>query len=233
MTHALGEVTTSSTSSGGSLVASSVVAAACFLWSPPIASGTSGHSARWHPSTNSPNLRVLSPTSSGGASPSGSDGSSLAGSADAPAQDAVAELRRVSGLTWEQIAVVLGVSRRSLHFWASGKPMLPANEERLQRVLSVVRSVDRGSAAKTRRLLLSAGSGSEIALDVLAAARYDDVIALLGRGPGREAVKRVALGEEARARRRPQSVVDRAASGSERSHRDLGEPRRLRVARRK
>ena len=35
---------------------------------------------------------------------------------------AVSELRRISGLTWEQLAWLFGVSRRSVHFWASGKP---------------------------------------------------------------------------------------------------------------
>src|SRR5262245_44994415 len=32
-----------------------------------------------------------------------------------PASDAIAELRSFSGLTWEQLARLLGVSRRSLH----------------------------------------------------------------------------------------------------------------------
>ena len=33
----------------------------------------------------------------------------------------IAELRSLSGLTWEQTARLLGVTRRSVHFWASGE----------------------------------------------------------------------------------------------------------------
>ena len=61
---------------------------------------------------------------------------------------AIAELRRLCGFTWDQLARLFNVSRRSLHFWASGKAMSPANEEHLQRVLSVLRRIDRGSACE-------------------------------------------------------------------------------------
>ena len=37
---------------------------------------------------------------------------------------AIAELRRVSGLTWDQLARLVGVSRRTLHFWASGTAVM-------------------------------------------------------------------------------------------------------------
>ena len=37
-----------------------------------------------------------------------------------PAGTAIGELRRLSGLTWDQLARLFNVSRRSLHFWASG-----------------------------------------------------------------------------------------------------------------
>ena len=62
----------------------------------------------------------------------------------APAGAVIGELRRLSGLTWDQLARLLGVSRRSVHFWASGKPMAQSNEEHLRRLLAVVRKVDRG-----------------------------------------------------------------------------------------
>ena len=32
-------------------------------------------------------------------------------------------VRRLSGLSWEQIAGILGVERRSVHNWAAGKPI--------------------------------------------------------------------------------------------------------------
>lgn len=96
--------------------------------------------------------------------------------------NAIAELRRLSGLTWEQLARLFGVSRRSLHFWASGKPLTPANEERLNRMLATVRRIDRGSAAANRTLLLTADSDGHITFDLLAQGRYEQVVSLLGGG---------------------------------------------------
>jgi len=46
----------------------------------------------------------------------------------------------------------MGVSRRSLHLWASGKAMASTNEEKLARVLAVVRQLDRGTAARESQL---------------------------------------------------------------------------------
>jgi hypothetical protein len=37
-----------------------------------------------------------------------------------PAPRVIAEIRHLTGLTWEQLAQVFNVSRRSVHFWASG-----------------------------------------------------------------------------------------------------------------
>lgn len=63
---------------------------------------------------------------------------------------AVLELRRLTGLTWDQLARLFRVARRSLLFWASGKPLNSANEEQLYRTLATVRAIDRGSAAENR-----------------------------------------------------------------------------------
>lgn len=90
-----------------------------------------------------------------------------------PQAGALSELRRLSGLSWEQLAHVLGVSRRTLHFWASGKPMARSNEEHLQRVLGVVRASERGSTAATRTALLEALDGQHNAVDLLAAREYE------------------------------------------------------------
>jgi transcriptional regulator with XRE-family HTH domain len=93
---------------------------------------------------------------------------------------AIGELRRLSGLTWEQLARLLDVSRRSLHFWASGHAMNASHEERLARVLAVVRKVDRGSSSANRALLLNAMEDGVI--PVLLAS--DDAVALSRLGVG-------------------------------------------------
>jgi transcriptional regulator with XRE-family HTH domain len=95
-----------------------------------------------------------------------------------PAGEAIAELRTLSGLTWEQLARLMGVSRRSLHLWASGKPMASTNEEKLARVLAVVRQLDRGTAAANRSWLLASSSEGLLPLDLLKDGAYSQVVVL-------------------------------------------------------
>ena len=83
-----------------------------------------------------------------------------AGNEPGATRRAISELRRISGLTWQQLGQLLGVSRRSVHYWASGKPLNAGNQKRLMRVLDIVRTAYRGSARGTRAALLDAGEGT-------------------------------------------------------------------------
>jgi DNA-binding transcriptional regulator YiaG len=124
------------------------------------------------------------------------------------ASSGIAELRRMSGLTWEQLARLFKVSRRSLHFWAAGKAMNAGNEEHLQRILATVRAVDRGAASQNRAALVASHEG-KIPFDLLTARQYDAVIALLGVGAGRREPPKVAdAALRARAPRPPDELVD-------------------------
>ncbi|MFB1488263.1 MULTISPECIES: hypothetical protein [unclassified Thiocapsa] len=68
--------------------------------------------------------------------------------------------RRISGLTWEQLGEIFDVSRRSMHFWASGKPLNAHNEQRLMQVLDVIRTTDRSDARSTRAALFEVKEGT-------------------------------------------------------------------------
>mgnify|MGYP001033703407 CR=1 FL=1 len=115
---------------------------------------------------------------------------------------AIMELRRLSGLTWEQLATLFGVARRSLHFWASGKPVNAPNEERLRRVLAAIRKTDRGLAAKNRAILFEERDGV-VPFDLLARGEVDMFVELVEVGPGRRKPKLTPLSAEAQAVRRP------------------------------
>ena len=39
------------------------------------------------------------------------------------ARDGIFELRRLTGFTWDELALLLSVTRRSLHLWANGGPI--------------------------------------------------------------------------------------------------------------
>lgn len=118
---------------------------------------------------------------------------------------AIMEVRRLTGLTWEQLADVLGVARRSLHFWASGKPLNAANEERVARILACLRLISRGNSRETRALLLDPQPDGAIPLDLLARGNYEEVVARLGPGVGTSTKLYSELSREARALRRPVS----------------------------
>lgn len=118
-------------------------------------------------------------------------------------QKAINELRKTSGLTWEQVAKLFNVSRRSIHFWASGQPLSSNNEEKLNRLLGVIRYIDRGSASLNRKLLLSPNSDGELPLDQLRLGEYDKVRENLGRGNPLKRPQLKPLSEEERLARKP------------------------------
>jgi transcriptional regulator with XRE-family HTH domain len=100
-------------------------------------------------------------------------------------QQAVNELRKLSGLTWEQLACLFDVSRRSVHFWASGQPLAVAHEEKLNRILDAVQYISLGSASLNRSLLMGIGKDGRSYLELLAAGEYETVKRLLGAGNAR------------------------------------------------
>lgn len=121
----------------------------------------------------------------------------------------IAEVRRISGLTWEELAVTMAVSRRTLHLWANGRPIGAANEERLARLLATVRSVDRGTARATRNVIMTpTGLEGRLPLDLLAEGRFGDFITLVGRGSGHAKGPSLPSSAASRATRTPPSPVD-------------------------
>ena len=111
-------------------------------------------------------------------------------------QKAINELRKTSGLTWEQVAKLFNVSRRSIHFWASGQTLASDNEEKLNRLLGVIRYIDRGSASLNRKLLLTPNADGELPLDQLISGEYDKVRENLGRGNPPKRPKLTPLSEK-------------------------------------
>jgi hypothetical protein len=90
--------------------------------------------------------------------------------------DAVLEIRRLSGLTWEELSDLFDVSRRSVHHWASGKVVSAKYEEIIRQTLTTIRHLDRGGAADTRALLLTTDAAGVSVLDLLKAKFYKRAI---------------------------------------------------------
>lgn len=169
-----------------------------------------------------------------GATTSGFDGQ-VQDTAETPAETtrkATVDLRRLSGLTWEQLGELFEVSRRSVHFWASGKPLNAANEQRLMRVLDIVRKADRGDARSTRAALFEVTDGSA-PFDLLVSQKFDEARSALGPGPGRRRPGLTELGAEAKAARKPLPPGELVDARHDRVHRDVGRGRPARTARNK
>jgi len=64
-----------------------------------------------------------------------------------------------SGLTWEQIARLFNVSRRSVHLWLAGGRMSATNEERLIAVERYVSSIDAEPSVRRHQMLAGNDSG--------------------------------------------------------------------------
>lgn len=99
----------------------------------------------------------------------------------------ISELRRISGLTWAQLADVFGVSARAPFHWASGKAVSAENHRRLGQALAAVKYVDRGSAEANRNLLLGSVPSGQTFLELLRNEEFDLVRQLAGPGQGRAA----------------------------------------------
>lgn len=148
----------------------------------------------------------------------GTSAGSVVASEPSVLQSAVAEIRRRSQLTWEQLARVFGVQRRSLHFWARGARPSAENAERILRVLAIVRHYDTGDAERTRAELLKPLQTGISVYEMLCAHREDEVVRLLRSGssptppaPARRARRPPALSPSERDRRRglaPSELLD-------------------------
>jgi DNA-binding transcriptional regulator YiaG len=146
------------------------------------------------------------------------------------ALNAIIELRRLSGLTWDHLAKIFGVSRRTLHFWASGKPMNASNEARLLSVLDVVRDAYRGDARSTRASLLHSESGTT-ALELLATQRFNQARARLGSGGHHRRSGLTALSPAAQHARLPLAPEELVDARHDRVDHEVGRTRPARTLR--
>jgi len=144
---------------------------------------------------------------------------------------ALNQLRKLSGLTWDQLARIFDVSRRSLHSWASGKPLSRFNEEQLNRLLATVQYINRGSASLNRSLLLTPGTDSRLPFDLLVIGEYEEVKQILGYGNAPEKPKLAPLSEDAGASRRPPNPADLVDALQEPIHREVGRSRPAKAVR--
>lgn len=77
-------------------------------------------------------------------------------------KDEVAWVKEHSGLTWEQLGRIFGVSRRSVHLWANGGRMNEANAAHLRAFAALVKNLDGVDPTTTRARLLEVSNGLSV-----------------------------------------------------------------------
>jgi DNA-binding transcriptional regulator YiaG len=68
---------------------------------------------------------------------------------------AIYEIRRLSGLTWDELAHLFAVTRQAVSDWANGKPLKPQNLHKVTAILAAMRTGHRTTATETRAALLA------------------------------------------------------------------------------
>lgn len=83
-------------------------------------------------------------------------------------------LRETSGLTWEQLAKVFGVSRRAVHLWVNGRRMNAGNAELLSALTAVVRDLPGATPEERRAWLLRPDESGRSVIDHFRARHSSD-----------------------------------------------------------
>src|SRR5660398_245994 len=147
---------------------------------------------------------------------------------DAPlegTQASLTELRRLTDFTWDQVARLFNVDRRSIHNWVSGKRMNHRNEEHLRRLLAFTRQIDRGTASANRNILLDPSPEGVVPFDLLAEKRYTEALASVGPSTRRPRRRPRPLSREAEKERRPEPPETRISAPEDSVHIDQGRTR--------
>lgn len=147
---------------------------------------------------------------------------------------AIFELRRISGLNWDELAQLFEVSRDTIHSWASRKPLDADEERRIMRALDVVRYADRGTSRATRKALhdTDAGTGRS-PFELLAKQRFDEASKALGKGTPMYRPKLGELDQKSKDARKPLPLEVLLNARQDRIHEDLGRTRVVRSVRKK
>jgi hypothetical protein len=107
----------------------------------------------------------------------------LSPSEDTAAQSLLATIQSRSGLTLEEIAPLLGVSRRSLQHWRAHGRISARKEQRLRDLADTFSSLPASDANEMRGRLLDRISDGVRAYDLLAEGRFDSAYSTITRSP--------------------------------------------------
>jgi hypothetical protein len=94
-----------------------------------------------------------------------------------PIANLVGKMQKLSGLTLEFVAPLLGVSRRAIQNWKKGETISLKNEIKLRALVETIEKLNQGNATKTKNVLLERTPGYLRIYDLIAQGRFPDAIA--------------------------------------------------------
>ena len=122
--------------------------------------------------------------------------------------DLLRTIKRLSGLTWDVIADVIGTSTRSLHLWRKGGKIAQVRFLRVQDLEETLKYIDPGSGLKMKKMFskIEPQTGKSV-LRLLEEGNFQDVRNLLGKGRGRRDIGELTDEERALFTPLPVSVL--------------------------
>jgi len=122
--------------------------------------------------------------------------------------DRLRSLKRLSGLTWDSIATLVGTSTRSLHLWRQGGQISEARLRRVSDLEETIKYIDPGSGLKMKQLFSRIEPTSNLSsFQLLESGEFQAVRNFLGKGRGRRDMRHLTEEENALFTPLPVSVL--------------------------
>lgn len=108
------------------------------------------------------------------------------------------ELKSQTALTWDELAKLFGVTRRSLHNWTNGRPLTSDNEMTLARLRAFIATVRPNDPQYVRATLLAPTFSGKTVFDLLRTEQFDLAERELARLPRAVAIPSSIVPDEGR-----------------------------------
>ena len=96
------------------------------------------------------------------------------------APEMLRDLKAVTGLSWNRIGELCGVSRRAVYDWLEGKPIADHNLKRILTTCEVVKNLAFDSPFQVRTFLLYGGATDATPFQLLKNGTYDEFLRVAG-----------------------------------------------------
>ncbi len=90
-----------------------------------------------------------------------------------PSSRLIQQLRKQSGLNWTELALMVGVDRRTLNNWANGKEVARDNLDHIQKLATAMLNNSSRFSSQNRDALLSTNEQGDSIIDLFRARLYD------------------------------------------------------------